>query len=64
MSRVNVSTKTLVVQPMIAIAVLSASAAAYADFNHQSWDSLLNKHVTMTNGGLRAYMWLSFYFSS
>ena len=51
MSRLNVSTKTLVVQPIIALAILSSSAAVYADFNHQSWDNLLNKHVTMTNGG-------------
>ena len=51
MSRLNFPTKTLVVQPIVALAILSSSAAAYADFNHQSWDSLLNKHVTMTNGG-------------
>jgi len=25
--------------------------ASYADFNHSAWDSLLNKNVTMTNGG-------------
>ncbi|WP_299186366.1 DUF547 domain-containing protein [uncultured Psychrobacter sp.] len=32
-------------------ATLMLSSAAYADFNHSSWDSLLGKHVTMTNGG-------------
>ncbi|MDX2373204.1 DUF547 domain-containing protein [Psychrobacter sp. PP-21] len=51
MSRFNFSAKTVIVQPVLAVAILSSSAAAYADFNHQSWDSLLNKHVTMTNGG-------------
>ena len=25
--------------------------ASYADFNHSTWDSLLNKNVIMTNGG-------------
>ena len=51
MSVSNFSVKNLVVQPVIATAILLSSVAAYADFNHQSWDSLLNKHVTMTNGG-------------
>ena len=32
-------------------ATLMLSSAAYADFNHSSWDGLLNKNVTMTNGG-------------
>lgn len=55
MSLLNSSTnfliKGLVVQPIIAIAILMSSTAAFADFNHSSWDSLLNNHVTMTNGG-------------
>ncbi|MGM8897671.1 MULTISPECIES: DUF547 domain-containing protein [unclassified Psychrobacter] len=32
-------------------ATIMLSSAAYADFNHSSWDSLLDKNVTMTNGG-------------
>lgn len=32
-------------------ATIMLSSAAYADFNHSSWDGLLNKNVTMTNGG-------------
>ncbi|OLF39262.1 DUF547 domain-containing protein [Psychrobacter sp. Cmf 22.2] len=32
-------------------ASLMLSSAAYADFNHSAWDSLLSKNVTMTNGG-------------
>ena len=55
MSLLNSSTNFLinglVVQPIVAIAILVSSTAAFADFNHSSWDSLLNKHVTMTNGG-------------
>ena len=51
MSILSVTAKTLVIQPFFAIAILSASLSAYADFNHQSWDRLLNKHVTMTHGG-------------
>ena len=47
----NFSLKGLVVQPVIAAAILLSSTAAFADFNHSSWDSLLNKNVTMTNGG-------------
>ena len=35
----------------MASCILLASAAAYADFNHSSWDSLLSKNVTMTNSG-------------
>lgn len=38
-------TKTLMATTLI------FSSAAYADFNHSSWDTLLDKHVTMTNGG-------------
>ncbi|MGP4848527.1 DUF547 domain-containing protein, partial [Marinobacter sp. 1Y8] len=51
MSVFNFSAKTLFAQPVIATTILLASVAAHADFNHQSWDGLLNKHVTMTNGG-------------
>lgn len=51
MSALNFSAKTLVVRPVIAITISLLSAATYAEFNHQSWDSLLDKHVTMTNGG-------------
>ncbi len=55
MSIFNVSTnfsfKGLVIQPVIAAAILLSSTAAFADFNHSSWDSLLSKNVTMTNGG-------------
>ena len=47
----NCSIKNLVVQPVVAAAILLSSTAAFADFNHSSWDSLLNKNVTMTNGG-------------
>ncbi len=39
------------ITPVIATALMLSSISAYADFNHSSWDSLLNKHVTMTNGG-------------
>lgn len=35
----------------IAATVLLSSAVAYADFDHSGWDALLDKHVTMTNGG-------------
>ena len=34
-----------------ALTSILLSSAAYADFNHSSWDSLLSKNVTMTNGG-------------
>ena len=55
MSLLNSSTNFLIngliVQPIVAIAILASSTAAFADFNHSSWDSLLNNHVTMTNGG-------------
>lgn len=55
MSIFNVSTnfsfKGLVIQPVIAAAILLSSTAAFADFNHSSWDSLLSKNVTMINGG-------------
>lgn len=47
----NFLMKGLVVRPVIAAAILLSSTAAFADFNHSSWDSLLNKNVTMTNGG-------------
>ena len=50
-SLTNFLTKDLIVQPIIAMAILMSSTAAFADFNHSSWDSLLNKNVTMTNGG-------------
>ena len=46
MSVFNFSAKTFFAQPVIATTILLASVAAHADFNHQSWDSLLNKHVT------------------
>ncbi len=48
---INFSIKGLLVQPVVAAAILLSSTAAFADFNHSSWDSLLNKNVTMTNGG-------------
>lgn len=44
------STSRSVVRTAMATSLLLSSVAAYADFNHSSWDSLLNKHVTMTNG--------------
>ena len=47
----NLSCKSAAMQPVIAAAILLSSTAAFADFNHSSWDSLLNKNVTMTNGG-------------
>lgn len=47
----NLSFKGVAMQPVIAAAILLSSTAAFADFNHSSWDSLLNKNVTMTNGG-------------
>jgi len=40
-----------VLKPLIAVAMLVPSVAAYADFSHQSWDALLDKHVTMINSG-------------
>lgn len=48
---INFSIKGVVVQPVVAAAILLSSTAAFADFNHSSWDSLLNKNVMMTNGG-------------
>ncbi|MBU5617948.1 DUF547 domain-containing protein [Psychrobacter sp. TAE2020] len=42
---------SMIVKTAMATAILLASATAYADFNHSSWDSLLNKNVTMTNSG-------------
>ncbi|MBE0441888.1 MAG: DUF547 domain-containing protein [Psychrobacter sp.] len=51
MSRFNILTKTAVWKPVLAVAISLSSVAAYADFNHKSWDSLLGKNVTMTNGG-------------
>ena len=47
----NLVVKNLVVKMTIATTVLLSSAAAYADFNHSSWDALLDKHVVMTNAG-------------
>lgn len=41
----------LTVKTTIVTAILLSSVAAYADFNHSSWDALLDKHVTMTNAG-------------
>ncbi|WP_440454634.1 DUF547 domain-containing protein [Psychrobacter sp. ASPA161_9] len=41
----------LVVKTTIATTILLSSAVAYADFNHSSWDALLDKHVTMTSAG-------------
>lgn len=43
--------KNLIVKTTIATTILLSSAVAYADFNHSSWDALLDKHVTMTNAG-------------
>ncbi len=55
MSLLNVSTtrsiKGAIVKTAVATSILLTSAAAFADFNHSAWDSLLNKNVTMTNGG-------------
>ncbi len=55
MSLSNRSTSTLVrsglIKTAMTTAILLSSAGAYANFNHSSWDSLLSKHVTMTNGG-------------
>ena len=45
------SGKRLLIKTAVATSVLLASMASYADFNHSTWDSLLNKNVTMTNGG-------------
>ena len=47
----NHSIKGAIAKTAIASSILLSSAAAFADFNHSSWDSLLNKNVTMTNGG-------------
>lgn len=46
----NFSSSRLLVKTAVATSILLASMASYADFNHSSWDSLLNKNVTMTNG--------------
>lgn len=50
----NIFSKTsnrLLIKTAVATSVLLASMASYADFNHSTWDSLLSKNVTMTNGG-------------
>lgn len=47
----SISAKRIIMQPVIAVLILLSSCAAYADFDHSSWDNILNKHVTMTNGG-------------
>ncbi|WP_372860692.1 DUF547 domain-containing protein [Psychrobacter sp.] len=39
------------IKTAVTTSILLASMASYADFNHSTWDSLLNKNVTMTNGG-------------
>ena len=41
----------LLIKTAVTTSILLASMASYADFNHSTWDSLLNKNVTMTNGG-------------
>lgn len=41
----------MTIRTTIAATILLSSAAAYADFDHSRWDSLLNKHVTMTHAG-------------
>ena len=51
MSGFNISTKAALWKSALAVAISLSSVAAYADFNHQSWDSLLGKNVTMTKGG-------------
>ena len=51
MSALTISIKNTLIKPVVAATILISSVAAYADFNHQNWDSLLGKHVTMTNGG-------------
>lgn len=38
-------------KPVLIASILTSSVSAYADFNHSSWDRLLDQHVTMTNGG-------------
>ncbi|WP_367109890.1 DUF547 domain-containing protein [uncultured Psychrobacter sp.] len=50
MSLPNISLSLSSVRLTLAASIL-LSSAAYADFNHSSWDSLLDKHVTMTNVG-------------
>ncbi len=47
----NRSIKSAMVKTAIATSIMLSSAAAFADFNHSSWDSLLSKNVTMINGG-------------
>ena len=41
----------LLIKAAVTTSILLASMASYADFNHSTWDSLLDKNVTMTNGG-------------
>ncbi|WP_198330601.1 DUF547 domain-containing protein [Psychrobacter cibarius] len=41
----------LLIKTAVTTSIMLASMASYADFNHSTWDSLLNKNVTMTNGG-------------
>ncbi|MGM8884572.1 DUF547 domain-containing protein [Psychrobacter sp. 1U2] len=50
-STINFSSKRLLTKTAVATSILLASMASYADFNHGTWDRLLNKNVTMTNGG-------------
>jgi len=50
-STISFSSKRLLTKTAVATSILLASMASYADFNHSAWDSLLNKNVTMTNGG-------------
>lgn len=42
---------SLLIKAAVTTSILLASMASYADFNHSTWDSLLDKNVTMTNGG-------------
>ncbi|WLG12872.1 DUF547 domain-containing protein [Psychrobacter cibarius] len=41
----------LLIKTAVTTSILLTSMASYADFNHSTWDSLLNKNVTMTNSG-------------
>lgn len=50
-STISFSSNGLLIKTAVATSVLLASMASYADFNHSTWDSLLSKNVTMTNGG-------------
>lgn len=45
------SSSRLLTKAVVATSILLATIASYANFNHSGWDSLLSKHVTMTNGG-------------